>query len=496
MHFIEKYRLEITLFVSGATVMIFEILGSRMYGPFMGTSTFVWTSLIGVILGFLSLWYYIGWIKADMHASRENIANILFAAAASMFFVFITKDNILRFFQLSDLSVELSTFLSSIILFWPAWFFLWLVSPFAVRLKIENLENSGSVVWRMYAIGTLGSIVGTFAAWFFLIPLFGTNSLLLSLIVVVLTLSLFISKKPHFYIRLGLTIFFLLAVVLNSLAQSAKAQRWYIDTDTKYSRIHVYDSTDSDTGKKVRTMQINAENHSEIFLESDELVHEYTKYYHLIQAFFPDFKSGLMLWWWAYSFPKDYIKKYPNNTLDVVEIDPWVTEIAKEHFGLMENERMNIIHADARTYLNTTRNKYDAIFSDAFGSYYSIPYQLTTREAVQKKYDILTENGIVLSNIISGIDGEKWKFFRAEYHTYKEIFPHVYIFPVDNNYDGKSIRNIMLVATKSPTSFDLWRSYWELDQYLGNLWENEVANDFPILTDDFAPVNSYIADMF
>ena len=496
MNIIEKYRLEITLFFSGATVMIFEILGSRIYGPFMWTSTFVWTSLIGIILWFISLGYYVGGMKADTHASNKNIANILFAAAIAMFFVFIIKEPVLRFFQNYGWSLELSTFVSSIILFWPVSFFLGLVSPFAVRLRIKDLDSSGEVVGRMYAIGTLWSIIGTFAAWFVLIPLIWTNTLLLCLILGLVLLSLFVSKKPNYVVRVVFAVFFIISILLSSYSRNVNAENGKVDTDTKYSRIKVFNSTDYRSGEPVKTMQINAENHSAVFLDRDDLVHEYTKYYHLIKAFNPDFSSWLMLGWGGYSFPKDYLKQYPENTIDVVEIDEWVTELARKYFDLEDSERMNIFHRDAREFLNTTQNKYDAIFSDAFGSYYSIPYQLTTREAVQKKYDILNDDWVVLSNIISGINDRHGKFFRAEYHTYKEIFPHVYVFPVDNNYNGTDLRNILLIASKSKQEFDFSKNYWELQKYIDNEWTEEIDDDMWILTDDFAPVNSYIADMF
>lgn len=78
--------------------------------------------------------------------------------------------------------------------------------------------------------------------------------------------------------------------------------------------------------------------------------------------------------------------------IDVVEIDPDMTRLAKQYFNLGEYDNLSSIHSDGRVYLNTTEKKYDAILGDAFGSYYSIPYQLTTLETVQKKYDILTKD--------------------------------------------------------------------------------------------------------
>jgi spermidine synthase len=110
----------------------------------------------------------------------------------------------------------------------------------------------------------------------------------------------------------------------------------------------------------------------------------------------------------GYSFPKDYLAKYPDKNIDVVEIDPSVTEIAKEYFSLDTSDpHLHIFHADARVFLNQNTKKYDAIFGDAFTSWYSIPYQLTTREAIQAHYDTLTESGVLILNVISAIEGKK-----------------------------------------------------------------------------------------
>lgn len=92
--------------------------------------------------------------------------------------------------------------------------------------------------------------------------------------------------------------------------------------------------------------------------------------------------------------------------MDVVEIDPGITEVAKQYFFLKDDPRLKIFHEDARVYLNNSPTKYDVIFGDAFTSWFSIPYQLTTREAIQKQYDHLTDSGVIILNLISSLDGE------------------------------------------------------------------------------------------
>lgn len=490
---INKYILELTIFVCGAVVMIFELVGSRVLGPYFGTSIFVWTSLIGIILGSLSLGYYLGGKIADKKPNFNSLSIIIFLAAIFIGLTIFIKDFLLIYLQMYFTDVRITSVFASLILFSPASVLLGMVSPYAVKLKIENLNTSGSTVGNLYAISTAGSIIGTFLSGFYLIPQFGTNKLLIILSMTLIFISLILSAKKYTKIKLSIFTIFIISwyvvIGLNHISQA----NGFIDIDTAYNRIWIYNHIDSRTNKLVKIMGVNNENHSSMFLDSDELVNEYTKYYHLAKHFNPNFKKTLMFGGAGYSYPKDFLLKYPEATIDVVEIDPKVTELAKKYFKLTENTRLNIYHEDGRVYLNKTQEKYDVIFGDAFSSHYSLPYQLTTKEAVQKKYDILNDNGVIILNIISAIEGEKGKFLRAEYATYKSIFPQVYLFPVREYNNGYEVQNIMLIALKSKQDQKFTDTDPKLNEYLQHLWKKGVYMDLPVLTDDYAPVDYYIS---
>jgi spermidine synthase len=357
---------------------------------------------------------------------------------------------------------------------------------------MENLNTSGSTVGNLYAISTAGSIFGTFLSGFYLIPKFGTNKLLIILAITLIAVSFLLSIKKYTKIKLSIFAIIITGYFLTGGLSDVFAKTGVIDVDTAYNRIWIYDRVDPRTNKSVKMMGINNENHSSMFLDSDELVNEYTKYYNLAEHFFPDFKKALMFGGAGYSYPKSFLLKYPEATIDVVEIDPMITELAKKYFRLKDDPRLTIYHEDGRVYLNKTQEKYDVIFGDAFTSRYSLPYQLTTQEAIQKKYNILNDNGVVLLNIISAVEGEQSEFLRAEYATYKTIFPQVYLFPVQNPDDGSNVQNVILVALKSPTIPKLKSANLVLNRYLQHLWEKDVVTDLPILTDDYAPVDYYI----
>lgn len=488
----KKYLLEITVFICWAIVMIFELVGSRILWPYLGTSIFVWTSLIGIILWSLSLWYYLGWKIADKKASLEWLSNIILFSALFIILTITSKNFILSIISNNTTNLKISSFFTSLILFSPASILLWIISPYVAKLKITNIATSGTTVWNLYALSTAWSIFWTFLAWFFLIPFFWTNNLLVILSTVLVLLSIFVSYKKNLMLKIIVLVIAIFILVWIKEIKNIYANNWLIDIDTTYNRVRIYNRTDNNY-KKIRSLLINNEHSSAMYLDSNDLVYEYTKYYHLAKHFFPNFKNTLMIWGAWYSFPKSFLENYPNSTIDVVEIDPKLTSLAKKYFNLKDNKNLQIYHEDGRVFLNKTTNKYDVIFWDAFSSHHSLPYQLTTKEAIQKKYDILNKNWIVILNIISSVEWDKWKFLQAEYKTYKSVFPQVFVFPVRNENDWQNLQNIILVAIKSEEKPSLISSDLTINNYLKHLRKLEIDSWLPILTDDYAPVDYYIS---
>jgi spermidine synthase len=202
---------------------------------------------------------------------------------------------------------------------------------------------------------------------------------------------------------------------------------------------------------------------------------------------------ALMIGGAGYSYPKDYIRTHPESRMDVVEIDPALTELAGKYFEFQPDERTRVYHEDARTFLNREERKYDAILNDAFSSHFSHPFQLATKEAIQHMYNMLTDDGVVITNTISTLAGERSKFTRAEYYTYKSVFPHVALLPVSTKESSDYLQNIMIIASKKPLNFSSDNP--EFKKYLAMRYEGEVEGGLPILTDEFAPVEHYAANL-
>jgi len=492
---VKKYLLEVIVFVCGALVMVFELVGTRVLGPYVGTSLFVWTSLIGIILGSLSLGYFLGGKLSDRQPNYLYFGQIILAAGFVILITAISKDFILRYLAHLFYDIRWMAVLASVVLFAPGSFFLGMVSPFAVKLKLQVLQKSGSTVGNLYAISTIGSIAGTFLGGFYLIPVFGSSSLVffiaMALLLTASLIFILIRKWTEAIFAVSL-----LAVNVWFFQRMQSKMQSFVDTDTLYNRVMIYNATDAKSGKPVKILRINDERSSAIFLNDDSLVFQYLKYYDLVSYFNPGFRKVLMVGGSGYAYPGHFLKKYPLKKIDVVEIDPELTKLARKYFRLKNNQRLNIFHEDARTFFNRNRNKYDAILIDVFNSQFTLPFQLTTLEFIQHQFDALSDSGIVFVNIISSIGSKSNEFLLSEAKTFEKVFKKVLFFAVDNPKDGQQIQNIMLVALKNPKNVvNLISTDSLTNGFLSNKIELMIPENAPVLTDDYAPVEYFVSKM-
>ncbi len=483
-------KLNTIVFVCGACVMILELVGSRIIAPYVGTSIYAWTSLIGVIMACLSLGYWWGGQLSDERPDPKILSRTILVGAISVLLLAFLSDPILVAIQNKVHDVRFASLLAALILFGIPSVFLGTVLPYAVRLKMTSVASSGETVGTLYALSTMGSIVGTFGAGFYLIS-YLKNSVTLLFVGVLLGLMSFICHSRD--LKALKLIFLVVTGIGFTQTQSAAALLIgddFVDSNTPYNRVWIFDGIHQNTHQPIRIMQMNDEMDSAMYIGNNDLVFEYTKYFRLFQHFNPAAKKTLMIGGAAYSYPKAFLHEVPEGTMDVVEIDPGVTQLAKKYFDLKDDARLRIFHEDGRLFLNRTSEKYDAILVDAFKSH-SLPFQLATREAVSKEYDMLNDDGVVLVNLISAIEGEAGELLRAVYWTYKASFPHVSIYAVNFAEDGHQVQNVLLVATKSQKPQKPYSTNPEWSAYLNRLWVPDVAQDVPVFTDEYAPADRY-----
>lgn len=489
----KHFILELAVFVCGALLMIFEIIGSRILSPFIGTSTYIWTSLIGVILASLSLGYWLGGKWADRKPDIRILAAVIFLAGGCVSATILAKEIVLSFIAASGMILEIKSLLAALMLFAPASVALGFVTPYAVRLRMLSVEDSGKTVGRLFAFSTVGSIVGTFAAGFFLIPFVGSvrtlymiagGLILLSILIVPFTLTRF---------NLMILLVFLLGVAASEFnIYYLREANGLHDVDTEYSRIQVFQTTDK-TGKPIEALATDPYFvQSAIYLDGDDRVLEYSRFYHLLRHFKPGFQRTLMIGGAGFTFPREYLRTYHDATIDVVEIDPKMVQIARKFFRLKDDPRMKIVNEDGRVFLNRAPSgSYDAVLMDAFGSLFSVPPQLTTIEAVQNINRVLDDDGVLIANLGSAIKGPGSLFLQAEVATYKQVFPNVYLFKVNTDYADERLQNVILVASKSQQPVRMSSGDGEISYLLSHRHTAELPLTREALTDDLAPVEYY-----
>lgn len=498
-----RFGLDVVVFTSGALVMIFEIVGSRIVSPFIGASTYIWTSLIGVILGCLSLGYWIGGRLADRQPNAKMLGTAMFFAGGLVALTVLLKDIALSFIADVPVSIEIKALIASTLLFGPASVCFGVVTPYAVRLRMSSIDLSGSTVGRLYALSTIGSIVGTFLAGFILIPFVGSVRTLYLISGTAMVMAFFIA--PLALTRMNIAAISTLALGI----AASEANFWVLrsaevhDIDTQYSRVQVFETHDPKTGRPIKALATDPFFvQSAQFLDSDELVLDYSRYYHLISHFKPDVQRSLLIGGAGYSFPRSYLKTYPDAQIDVVEIDPGMTRIARNHFGLTDDPRMNIIHLDGRMFINSApSDAYDAVFMDAFGSLFSVPHHLTTLEAAWQQHRILKDGGVMIFNLGAAISGEASHFLHAELSTYRRVFAEVLLFKVNADYEDSRLQNLIIVALKEPSG-RIDTTNPSVSELLSHRYDINRLPKGTILTDDLAPVeyfnsiaqNRYFAD--
>lgn len=468
--------------------MMSQIVAARVFAPFLGTSTPVWGVLMGTILGSLSLGCWLGGKLANKKPTLSRVALFIFLASIYIGLVAFINVPVLSFLQHKFSDIQLKAIMAALVFFAPPSLLLGMVFPHVAKLQITELSQTSSVIGKLSALFTLGSIAGAFLTIFVLLVFIGTQKLILLISAVLLVISFIVYITKGFSKKAAsvFSAFFLLLIIcFNSNKISFLAGK-IDDVDTEYSRVWVYDIT-TQHEKPFRRMQINTESSSSMFLDSDDLVNYYTKAYDLMGHFNKNFHKTLMVGGAGYSYPKYFLSKHPKAYIDVVEIDKGVTDLAKKHFNLRDNPRLNIYHEDARTFLNSTKNKYDVILGDGFMSS-ATPFHLATREMASKMFDALSDGGLVVTNIISSVEGESGKVLRAAYVTFKTVFPQVYVIG-----EGTEIQNVILVAIKSNDIPDFSSDEPQTNFYLQKLYTAKIPADVSVLTDDYAPVDYYSA---
>ncbi|RCU47619.1 spermidine synthase [Haloplanus salinus] len=487
----------LAVFVSGVVSMGLEILAGRIVAPQFGSSIYTWGSIIAVFLAALSLGYHLGGKRAARRATHDRLAWLLLGTAAYVALVVFASDLLLAAAGAIPLPGRFASLPAVTLLFGPPTYLLGFISPYAAELT--EAEAVGAASGHVYAVGTVGSIVGAFATTFFLIPELSVEAIGVGFGLLSVGTALWLARatggRDPALASVAVAVLVVVAGFSGAIGVSAGGPVLY-QTQTPYQELEVTQVGD------VRTLYLDGQPHSAMDVaDPDRHVFEYTRYFHLPLLMTEDVDRVLFVGGGGFTGPKHFASEY-DVTVDVAELDPAVIGAAKRYFDLEESANLNVYNTGGRQFLQETNRTYDLIVLDAYKKD-KVPFQLTTVEFMRLAESRLDDDGVLFANLISAPNGPASKFYRAEHKTMARVFPQVYTFPTASDA-GSVVQNLEVVATKrserfTPATLRRRNEARNLGVDLADEIETSRppprTDDVPVLRDDRAPVDALLDPM-
>ena len=380
-------------FISGMVVMAVELSATRLLAPYFGNSLYIWTNLIGLIMVALAAGYYCGGIFADGHPSDHAYFGLILLTGtwvvAIPFFSATVSNFLLHSFPNLAMAERFGSFFAVLFFFAFHMFVLGMMVPFTVKMIVQKVKDIGRISGKISMTSTLGSLVGTFFPVLVLVPYLGTTKTFVFVGLILVYLSAFGLRNWRVFLlaTLGLALFWVVPpVYANSQIIAAE--------DSAYGYIFI---TENEEG--VRSLHIdNPLGTQSLYDPASPIPDEryYYSYFGVLPAMQENTQKVLILGHAGGSFTRIFNAYYPQLQLTGVEIDPAVTRMAQEYMGL-KGANVNVVHSDARTFLQNTSETYDLILLDTY-HVSSIPSHLATEEFFRLASEHLNEDGILALN--------------------------------------------------------------------------------------------------
>ena len=462
--------LPILVFVVGTGSLGAEIAAVRLLAPYFGASTIVWANTIGIVLVALSVGYWLGGRLADRHPNMRALCLTALVAAVLLAAVPFAADPLLDVAVDALDEISAGAFLGSLVavlvLVAVPVLLLGTVSPWAIRLGVQSVEEAGTVAGRLYALSTAGSLVGTLVSALVLIPLVGTRRTFLIFALAIAVVAVLGLRPVRRFAVAPAVIAALIALPVGTLKAKTDEDARVIheaETEYQYARVLQYDDGS-------RTLELNEgqAQHSVCEAECDagpagprnptSVLTGDVWDGHLVDHFaarpaqapggarraatvFPPPRRVAILGNAAGTTSRAYEEFFPRTRVDGVDIDSELSEIGRRYFD-MNNPRLHLYHEDARPFLRRIEARYDVISVDAYRQPY-IPFYLTTVEFFETVRDRLAPGGAVIVNV--GHPEGQAELEKVLSATIGEVFRHLMRDPIEDT-------NTLLVASEAPLS--------------------------------------------
>jgi spermidine synthase len=498
--------LRVLVFAGGFASIGVELTASRLLAPYFGSSTFIWASLIGLTLAFLSLGYFLGGRLADRRPEPVVLYAVTAIAAVAIGMIpFVARPLLtgsIDAFRDLDAGAFYGSLAGTLLLLAPPVTLLGFISPFAIRLQLSDVASAGKTAGSLYALSTIGSITGSFVPALVLIPLIGTAATFftLSLALLVPAVSgLVVVRARSVALATGFAAFAVPVLALAAPAGVRPPDRGILldERESAYNYIQVVD----EDGR--RSLILNDGHAVHSVYDPDELLTGGPWDYFMVApqlvegAAEPEPRDVLLIGLAGGTVARQLTAAYGPIPIVGVEIDPEINEVARQYFALDELPNVDVVVADGRYALRTSDATFDLIGVDAYRQPY-IPFQLTSREFFQDVSAHLRPGGVAVVN--AGRTRTDFRLVEALGTTMRDVFPYVVAIDVDR------YSNTILVGSQLPLSADALIQNvgrrpetsplrvvagWSLAS--GNIRAIEPGG--PVFTDDRAPVERVIDQM-
>jgi predicted membrane-bound spermidine synthase len=487
----------LTVFLSSALLLVLEIVAGRLIAPYVGASLYTWTSIIGTILAGLSLGNWIGGVWADRGGDGRSVGLVLGLGGIFCILSLPMLTWLGEAVQQAGVGLLGASFIYAAVLFFVPAALIGVVTPLLTTLALGLDRRAGHVVGRMHALAAIGSIVGTFVTGYWLVQTFGTRAVVLGAAATLLLLAAPFLRRGG---RAASILLLLGTLSAGGLLWQRDGLTSPCDRESAYFCIRVVDhSADAPFGEArglVLDHLLHGINHMEVpqmliapYVHAiDELVHAH---------FGPRYDSGLRYFFaggGAFSQPRAIRALSPESDITVAELDPQVTRTAEEKLDLTTGN-MRIIHEDARLVLGREAGPFDVIVGDVFHDV-AIPQHLVTREFARLVASRLSRGGLYAMNVVDGFPDPR--LIKALVKTLRAEFRQVDVWM--EGMPETSRVTYVLTASNGERLPERVSARWGFERGWLRVTEQLLAvgadpGEIPLLTDDYAPVESLIADL-
>lgn len=448
--------IKLYIFLAGFSITGVEMAASRFLAPYFGTSSIVWANVIGVILLAMALGYALGGRIADRNPKPEMMFRIGGIGALVLSLLPFVQDVLLS--PLSGRLIEsgtglvLGTFFGTLLLFGLPILFLGMLSPYAVRLISEDVAVLGKRSGSLSFWSTLGSILGIYLTSLYLIPFFGVRESIWLFAVLLLLPSLWGS---HLRIFLGTFVLFCISLQILLPAGTPVAFGALLEErESTYQHIKVVEDANG-----VRYLYFNEGEGIQSIYNPDQpwtgQYYDYIAALPYLERFSEKTTLETLILGYAGGSIGTLLQAHAPQTMDIhidgVEIDPVVTELSREYFGVKDTDR-TMFTMDGRSFVRHTEKKYDVIVVDAYSQEIYIPPHMITIEFFKELADLLTEDGIIVFNL-NALDTQT-PLFQGMVRTLEVAGLQVQQLPIMGTYNHWVIASVDPVLPRFPVVED------------------------------------------